>query len=294
MMSNDKSLPLVSIVTPVYNGARFLPELIESVRAQTYPHIEHIVIDDGSSDGGATRAVLEKHSETRSWTRPNRGQYATLNEGFAAATGEIVTTISADDFYVNPQAIERIVEYFIANDNCDLVLGTTRHVDVQGRTLSAQPFQKFGFWMLPYHPFISHCSLFLNVSRVPEHARRFDESFKFLGDADWTVRMYLAGGRYHRLDTEIAAYRYHDDQATAIASPQHPSGIRRAAEHQRFNAAYVKRPLLKRAIGSYVSMQRRRCNAMAAVRRGGLGELKRTLAEWYARPVGTQRSGRCE
>ena len=287
-------MPLVSIVTPVYNGARFLGDLLESVAAQTYPHIEHIVIDDGSTDGGATCAMLARLPKTRWWTRENRGQYATLNEGFAAATGEIMTTISADDFYVSRHAVQDVVDYFQAHADCDLVLGATRHVDESGRALPAQPFQKFGFWMMPYNPFVSHCSLFFRASAVTGDLRRFDESLKFLGDADWTVRMYAAGCRYRRIRSEIAAYRYHAAQATTIATGQHPSVARRAAEWQRFDATYVKHPSLKRAIGAYVSLQRRRINALAALRRGGVSELKRTVAEWYARPVNVQGSGSCK
>ena len=294
IVSSARSMPLVSIVTPVYNGSRFLADLIESVAAQTYPHIEHIVIDDGSTDNGETCAVLDRYPRTKWWTRANRGQYATLNEGFAAASGEIMTTISADDFYVNSNAVLAAVDYFQAHADCDLVLGRTRHVDEDGRSLSVQPFQNFGFWMMPYHPFVSHCSLFFRASRVPIDLRRFDETLKFLGDADWTVRMYSAGCRYHRIDTEIAAYRYHAEQATAVATGQHPSVARRAAEWQRFNASYVNHASVKGVVDAYVSFQRRRVNAIAALRRGGVGELRRTVSEWYARPVNVQESGSCK
>jgi len=51
--------PLISIITPVYNGADYLEELIQSVLNQNYPKIEHLIIDDGSQDGGATRRILK-------------------------------------------------------------------------------------------------------------------------------------------------------------------------------------------------------------------------------------------
>ena len=80
-------LPLVSIVTPVYNGSLYLEEFIRSVLAQDYPRIEHIVIDDGSTDGGATVEILKRFPHLRWWSRENKGQYPTMNEGFAAADG---------------------------------------------------------------------------------------------------------------------------------------------------------------------------------------------------------------
>jgi glycosyltransferase involved in cell wall biosynthesis len=60
MMAFIEKQPLISIITPVYNGADYLDELILSVLQQDYPHIEHIIIDDGSNDNGATLAILKK------------------------------------------------------------------------------------------------------------------------------------------------------------------------------------------------------------------------------------------
>ena len=73
--------PLITIITPVYNGAEYLDELIQSVLRQDYPNIEHLIIDDGSQDGGATVSVLQKYPHLRWWSRENKGQYATMNEG---------------------------------------------------------------------------------------------------------------------------------------------------------------------------------------------------------------------
>src|SRR5438876_704742 len=72
-------------------------ELIKSVLEQDYLHIEHIIIDDGSTDDGATVEVLKRYPHLRWWSRENKGQYATLNEGLATARGSVVGIISADD-----------------------------------------------------------------------------------------------------------------------------------------------------------------------------------------------------
>ena len=67
------NMPLVSIITPVYNGAEYLNEMIQSVQRQDYPNIEHLIIDDGSQDDGATVAILEKYPHLRWWSRENKG-----------------------------------------------------------------------------------------------------------------------------------------------------------------------------------------------------------------------------
>lgn len=116
--------PLVSIITPVYNGQKYLAELIESVREQAYPNIEHIIIDDGSTDDGATLAILRHYPHLRWWSRENRGQYATMNEGLESAKGELVCFVSADDVLL-PGAIRCVVEILRRNPEFDGLCGLT-------------------------------------------------------------------------------------------------------------------------------------------------------------------------
>jgi len=82
------NLPTVSIVTPCYNAARFIRETIESVSGQRYPHLEHIVIDGGSTDG--TLDILKAYPHLRWVSAPDRGQSHALNKGFAMARGELI------------------------------------------------------------------------------------------------------------------------------------------------------------------------------------------------------------
>lgn len=96
-MSGEES-PLVSIVTPSLDQAEFLREAIESVRTQDYPRVEHVVVDGGSTDG--TVAILREYPELRWTSEPDRGQSHALNKGFAAARGEILGWLNADDAYV--------------------------------------------------------------------------------------------------------------------------------------------------------------------------------------------------
>ena len=81
-------MPKVSIVVPAYNHARYLPEAIDSILGQTYPSVELIVLDDGSTDD--TINVLNKYGDQIVWeSHQNMGQARTLNKGWAISTGEI-------------------------------------------------------------------------------------------------------------------------------------------------------------------------------------------------------------
>ena len=160
-MNTDR--PLISIITAVHNGADYLRPLIDSVLQQDYPNVEHIVIDDGSNDGGATVEILEHYPHLRWWSRENRGQYATQNEGIKAARGEIVGIISADDLYETPDTFSRVVNYWQDHPGCNMVYGKTRRIDAAGQLF---PYQldvtgHYPLDWLRYVLYIQHCSLFV-------------------------------------------------------------------------------------------------------------------------------------
>jgi glycosyltransferase involved in cell wall biosynthesis len=104
--------PLVSVVVPSYNHAAYIGECLESVYRQTWPRIELIVIDDGSSDDSAEliRASLQACPfPQRFIARENRGAHATINEGIALARGEFVNILNSDDRFA-PERIARMVD----------------------------------------------------------------------------------------------------------------------------------------------------------------------------------------
>src|SRR5213080_4739493 len=86
LQMNNTEFPLVSVITPSYNRADYLPETIESVLSQDYPNFEYIVLDDGSTDN--TCEVLERYSHQLKWeTHPNMGETLTVNKGLKMARG---------------------------------------------------------------------------------------------------------------------------------------------------------------------------------------------------------------
>ncbi len=104
--------PVVSVVIPAYNHARYVAKAIASVAAQTYPHIELVVIDDGSSDDTAeaiARNVAGLPFPARFEKRSNKGAAATLNEGAALAQGRYIAFLNSDDWYA-PDRIASMVD----------------------------------------------------------------------------------------------------------------------------------------------------------------------------------------
>jgi len=279
--------PLVSIITPAYNAAPYLDDLLRSVESQDYPRLEHIVIDDGSTDGGATIELLRRHPHVRWWSRSNRGQYATMNEGFRAATGDFITAISADDRYVDGTAISALAAGLIEHPDWDVAYGYTLHTDGDARPLPAQPYQRYPPWMLRYNlGFIFHCSLLVRRARLVADGLFFDESLRYIGDADWMARLQMQHYRFGRIERFVAAYRHHSQQVSAIASADQSAHVLRDAEHERFHRHHGTSRLLRRLLLAYGTFQQRRVKALAAWRRGGGAEVGGLVLAWLRRRYG--------
>ncbi len=120
-------MPLVSVVIPVYNGEAFVGQAIESVLAQTWPHLELIVVNDGSTDGSAEvigryrdRLVLVEQS--------NQGVAAARNAGMQRAKGDFVALLDQDDWW-RPEKLARQVPLLAANPRVGLVHTAVDHYD---------------------------------------------------------------------------------------------------------------------------------------------------------------------
>jgi glycosyltransferase involved in cell wall biosynthesis len=227
--------PLISIITAVYNGADYLRPLIDSVQQQNYPNVEHIIIDDGSTDGGATVEVLKSYSHLHWWSRENKGQYVTQNEGIAAARGEIIGVISADDLYETPDALSRVAQYWHNQPECEMVYGKTFQVDAEGRLL---PYQldvtgKYPRSWLRYVLFIQHCSLFVLRNMIVNKGVWFDPTFRYAGDWDWIIRLSKAATAIGYLPQPLSRLRIHANQTSRVAEADDVWG-----EHRRVCQTY--------------------------------------------------------
>ncbi len=183
----------ITIVTAVYNRAATIAEAIASVASQTYPDIEHLVIDGASRDD--TLAVIEanRHPALRLVSEPDRGIYDALNKGFALASGEVLGLVHSDDFLAHSQVIERVIAAF-ADPQVDAVYGDLDYVS------AADPRQVIRRWKsgrfaagklrwgwMPPHP-----ALFIR-RRLWEQRGIYDPDFRIAGDYDAILRWFGAG-----------------------------------------------------------------------------------------------------
>ena len=109
-MKKNRSVPMVSIIIPVYNGADYLSEAIESALNQTYKNIEIIVVNDGSKDEGATDKIAVSYGDRiKYFKKKNGGVSSALNLGIKNMSGDYFSWLSHDDKYL-PDKIKNSVE----------------------------------------------------------------------------------------------------------------------------------------------------------------------------------------
>jgi glycosyltransferase involved in cell wall biosynthesis len=211
--------PLVSIVTPTFNMARFLEQAIESVLGQDYPNLEYLVIDGGSTDGSLD--ILRKYEGKLCWhSGPDRGQTDAINRGFLQSRGDIFAFLCADDTYL-PGAVSTAVRHMLANPGYAGVYGEGYLTDVAGNILGRYPSRPFDPELLKTECFICQPAAFLWREPFAE-AGMLDVELRNALDYDLWIRLarrhrllkvddYLATSRMHRgaktLGQRTAVYR---------------------------------------------------------------------------------------
>jgi len=125
--------PRISVITPSFNQAAFLPATAASVLTQDYSGVEFVIQDGGSTDG--TRAFLETLPSSVRWvSEKDGGQSDAINRGFARATGDVLGWLNSDDLYA-PGALAKVAQAFAEDPALDWLVGRCRIIDVGGREI---------------------------------------------------------------------------------------------------------------------------------------------------------------
>ncbi|WP_017297392.1 glycosyltransferase family 2 protein [Nodosilinea nodulosa] len=127
--TQDQALPIVSVIIMNYNYGSFLPVAIESCLGQTYPKVEVIVVDDGSTDDSVQ--VIESYGDRIiPVLKPNGGQASALNAGYAASRGDIICLLDADDLFL-PERVTQVVELFQSAPDVDWVFTESAPIETE-------------------------------------------------------------------------------------------------------------------------------------------------------------------
>jgi glycosyltransferase involved in cell wall biosynthesis len=208
--------PLVSIITPSFNQARYLEAAMKSVFAQEYPRLEYIVVDGGSTDGSAD--IIKRYEHKLAWwvSEKDKGQTDAINKGFARARGDILAWLNSDDTY-EPGAVNSAVQALQAHPEAGMVYANCNFINEGGQVIG-----KFGAAQTDYrrlregYVHIPQQSMFFRAG-LWKQLGPLDPSFYFAMDYDLWTRIAARMQLKYIADQTWANFRLHTSGKTIAA-----------------------------------------------------------------------------
>lgn len=205
----------ISVISPSFNQAQFLPDNLRTVSGQVGVDLEHIIVDPGSTDGSTDLARAAKHAILIA--EPDRGQSHGINKGFKRCTGDIMTWLNSDDFYPSEDTLKKVVAAFEANPDADIVYGGVNFVGTEGEILREGFVNKNSAGLLrsfQQQVGIVQPGVFWR-RKVFEELGGPSEEYNYCMDYELWVRMANAGFKWHYLDEVLAHHRWWDGMKTS-------------------------------------------------------------------------------
>lgn len=192
---------LASVIIAVYNGERFLAQALESALDQTHRPTEVIVVDDGSTDRSGE--IARSFEEVRCIHQENQGVAAARNTALAAARGEFITFLDADDIWL-PAKLEVQINYLLSHPECDLVFARLEPFFDSEVTLPSK--------IKSQHLADEKTNLMTLATRksIFERVGEFDTSYSLASDFDWVTRARDTGVKMEVLPEILVRRRIHD------------------------------------------------------------------------------------
>lgn len=213
------NLPRISVVTPSYNQGRFIGRTIESVLAQGYPDVEHIVVDGMSTD--ETPQILARYPHLRVLREPDRGQAEAINKGFRLASGAILCFLNSDDTYL-PGALHRVAREIDPAGGRHVVMGRCVYVDENDVPTGLEHPSAFESHRRILEVWKIHCVPQPATFWTAEAWRRcgpMDENEQLVLDYDLMCR-FSRCYRFHEIDQVLATYRLHSASKSCANAEQ--------------------------------------------------------------------------
>jgi len=205
------SWPLVSIVTPSLNQAQYLEETIRSVLLQSYPNLEYIIIDGGSTDNSVE--IIQKYEPWLAYwvSEPDEGQSHALNKGFRNSHGEILAWLNSDDIYL-PNAILNQVATLLKKTNYGIVFSDVNFIDDTGKLIYKGYGRSYSVFELLRFSIPMQPTVFFQ-REIWDQVGDFNQDFHFSLDSEYWLRASKVT-KFCYEPTSIASYRLHNSSKT--------------------------------------------------------------------------------
>ncbi len=195
----------LSVITVTYNAERTLERTLKSVREQSYPHIEHIVVDGKSKDNTVSLIKQYENPKLKWISEPDKGLYDAMNKAAAMTSGDYLCFLNAGDTFFNSETVEKMMQTIPDNPEPDIIYGETAIVDDEGIFLRMRRLQapknltwkSFKQGMLVCHQaFIVNRAIF----------EPYDLRYRFSSDFDWTIKMMKKSKSIHNTHLTLINY----------------------------------------------------------------------------------------
>jgi glycosyltransferase involved in cell wall biosynthesis len=209
--------PLVSIVTPSYNQAKYLEATMQSVLQQDYSSLEYIVVDGASEDG--SQELIQKYQDKLAWwvAEPDQGQADAINKGFRRSSGEILAWLNSDDLYL-PGTVTAAVDIFRQHPEAGMIYGDAVSADGNGHLLNELRFETWGVADLLAFNMICQPAVFMRRDLL-EKVGYLDTSYHFFLDHQLWIRLAREGSLIH-VPEVWAVSRYHAEAKNVTMAAQ--------------------------------------------------------------------------
>jgi len=176
----------VSVITSCFNRAETIRDAIESVLCQTYPDIEYIVVDGGSTDG--SRDIIESYRNRISKIvfKPDHGMYEGINNGIREATGDVIVLCHSDDQLNDCHTIDRVVQEFYSHPQVDMIYADGLFVNEKGRAVRVWRGKKYRQWRVRCGWLPLHTTCYIR-KEVHERFGLYDESYRIAADTKFLM-----------------------------------------------------------------------------------------------------------
>jgi glycosyltransferase involved in cell wall biosynthesis len=200
----------ISIVTPSFNASKYLQQAIDSIRNQTWPHFDHVVVDGMSTDG--TIEILSKNRHLRWISEKDNGQSDALNKGFKMTTGEILAWQNADDLYLD-HTFEIVAKFFLKNPSVGLVYGDYQLIGENGSWICDVHPPKWNKWLFVHGRFVPLQPTVFWRRSVYEKVGELDTSLHYCMDVDFFSRA-SKWFEFAHIPKVLGQFRVHQESKT--------------------------------------------------------------------------------
>jgi glycosyltransferase involved in cell wall biosynthesis len=179
--------PLVSVITVVYNGEKYLEQTVQSVIDQTYKNIEYLIIDGGSTDG--TLNIIKKYEKQIAYwvSEPDKGLYDAMNKGIELAKGELIGMINSDDWY-ELHTVQLMAEAYLNNPSKN-IFHADRFDILEGGERKIRKFNPSNFKFKYYGMTYNHPSMFITRAEYQKHL--YNTNLRALSDYQFVLEAFL-------------------------------------------------------------------------------------------------------